>query len=292
MTVQPEGSCTDKNNLDEIRKQYKWSKKRTEEVLSSEFPTSPPEERLRFLISVDGDVAAASERLGKYLKWRKRYDLDNKTISNNGTDEEKWNWASSLAIQTTNKDMPDKEKAKVTVLPRIVANPNPENINLVTTGGNRIAYFYGAKIDLTLASSTTYALALGFYIDAKIDRNSMEKICVLIDTRGGGGWANPSASTLVPFAKEVSALLGDLLPERLAYCFIFPVPYIAKFVWYLIYPFLDAVTAEKMTLFSGSTSRSAPPPIDDPYFTKHIDRKVIDYLEELRNSFIVKEGKK
>jgi len=283
--------------LDDIRKQYKWSKEATEDVLVSKFPNSTPAERLRFLIATDGNVPAASAKLEHYLLWRKQYDLDNVTDTKNivtrsddnivddGNDEIYWIRASALAVEFMCKNNPDMKKN--VALPRILTIPNPKKLSVTSSDGTRICYFYGARIDLTLASAECYGLALSFYLDAKLDRNSMEKIFVLLDTRAGRGWSNPSASSLVSFTKDLSRILGALYPERLNMCFLFPVPSIAKFIWYLIYPFLDSFTATKVTLFTGSAGRKDPPPIDDSYFMEHFDIEVINYLEKLRKSFFV-----
>jgi len=68
--------------------------------------------------------------------------------------------------------------------------------------------------------------------------------------------------------------------------FLFPVPYIANAVWYLVKPFLDPVTAAKIKLFSGSAAIEDPPPKD---LIKYFSRDVIDILEERRVALFITE---
>ena len=61
--------------------------------------------------------------------------------------------------------------------------------------------------------------------------DAAEKITVAVDVRGGGGWSNPSPTSLVPFVRVLSAVLSANFPERLRRMVIFPVPWAAKAVW-------------------------------------------------------------
>ena len=156
--------------------------------------------------------------------------------------------------------------------------------------GNRILQFLPARMDLSKASETAFALSIALYLERKLDRDSMEKITVAIDVRGGTGWANPRPQKLLPFIKQVAGLLEQNFPERLAGCLVFPVPAAATLLWRVVKVFLDPNTVKKVGLIKGDSRNEAPA----PYATmeEYILKSVMQQMEEFRcASFAVEKSK-
>ena len=146
--------------------------------------------------------------------------------------------------------------------------------------GNRILQLLPAQMDLSVASDATFALCIALYLERKLGRDSDEKMTVVIDVRGGDGWANPSPNKLVPFVKRVSACLEQNFPERLSKSVLFPMPVAATFLWRVVRVFLDPNTAEKIAVVRGSAGNDDKPPYR--LMEKHVDRGVLERMEELR----------
>mmetsp|Transcript_7312 Transcript_7312/g.17867 ORF Transcript_7312/g.17867 Transcript_7312/m.17867 type:complete len:337 (+) Transcript_7312:158-1168(+) len=156
--------------------------------------------------------------------------------------------------------------------------------------GNRILQFLPARMDLSKASDTAFALSIALYLERKLDRDSMEKITVAIDVRGGTGWANPRPQKLLPFIKQVAGILEQNFPERLAGCLVFPVPAAATLLWRVVKVFLDPNTVKKVGLIKGDSRNEAPA----PYTTmeEYIQKSVMEQMEEFRcASFEVEKPK-
>jgi hypothetical protein len=152
--------------------------------------------------------------------------------------------------------------------------------------GHRILQFLPARMDLSRASDTAFALAIALYLERKLDRDSSETMTVAIDVRGGDGWANPRPQKLLPFVQQVAGLLEQNFPERLARCVVFPIPAIGTILWRMVRVFLDPVTAQKIHLVKGDARISAPPPFGA--MEAHVSRSVLEHMEELRcSSFVV-----
>lgn len=249
------------------------------------FPEATPAERVRFLKARDGNVQAASDMLKKYLEWRKPFDsMDEQKIQRKstklGSTEEDSDWTRACQMAATACWSPSLS----TTPPCILFMPNKnekQQDSLRTIDGKRVIQHLPARIDLTVASADVYATALALYIDRCVPRDSMEKICVVIDTRPGKGWANVPAPKLVPFIKHAAQLLNDLHPERLARCILFPVPSVAKFLWNAIKGWLDPDTAEKICILSGSAWIKSPVPTD---MRQYLQPDTMEWMEFKRLS--------
>jgi hypothetical protein len=154
--------------------------------------------------------------------------------------------------------------------------------------GHRILHLLPAKMDLSVASDTAFALAIALYLERKLDRDSPETMTVAIDVRGGDGWANPRPQKLLPFIQQVAGLLEQNFPERLANCVVFPIPAIGTMIWKMARVFLDPSTAEKIHLVRGDARNSAPAPFGA--MEEHVSRSVLAHMEELRCSSFVGDG--
>ena len=255
-------------------------------------PNSTHAERQRFLAYSKGDTKAAIEKLQKYLEWREQHFNDDL----NQQLEDPWIYAAQLAIQSaaakggngkTNPDtalMNGKTNDTSLELPCPIfmhedTQQSSSTNNSVTT--KRYLQHLPARIDTKLAKTSVYAIALAIYVDYILDRNSIEKITLIIDVRSGHGWANIKAIHLVPFIQSTVRLLCDLHPMRLHRCIIFPVPQFTKGLWKAVKPFLEKETAMKVCLVSGPAGR------DDSVPTKlnqYLDDELITKLEERRKS--------
>jgi len=85
-------------------------------------------------------------------------------------------------------------------------------------------------------------------------------VTVLLDVRGGEGWPNPRPWAVLPWMRELARVLGPNFPERLKRMVVYPVPWVATAVWSAASAFLDERTVEKVSLLSGSASRTDPTP--------------------------------
>lgn len=126
--------------------------------------------------------------------------------------------------------------------------------------GHRVAVLMAAMYDPDLADVDTYANAIAAKLDASLDRDVAERVTIIADTRGGDGWANPPATSVVPFMRAVSATLSANFPERLHCLVVMPVPWIASTLWTVVKQFLDPETARKVVLLDGAADRAAPLP--------------------------------
>lgn len=248
------------------------------------FPTATSAERARFLKARSGDVRAASVMLKKYLEWRRPFDsmgdeILRSTSRRHTSDDEDSDWtlACRMAASACSSSLSRPP-------PCILFMPNKNEYHrdsLRTINGKRVLQHLPARIDLSVANAEVYATALALYIDRCVSRDSMEKICVVIDTRPGKGWANIPAPKLVPFIKHAARLLNDLHPERLACCILFPVPSVAKFLWNVVKPFLDPDTADKICILSGSAWVKSPVPED---MDLYLQQDVMEWMESKRLS--------
>jgi hypothetical protein len=261
-------------------------------LLSEMCPESTLAERIRALRARKNNIQAASELLIKYLEWRRKYscyfdDGNNSrtttstTLSNlHGIGKYSvWNQACRAAASTCT--LSNASPAAVPNLPWIVTML--DGTIHTTHDGHRILQHLPARIDLNLADAETYATALALYLDrCGITRDSLEKICVVIDVRGGPGWANIPATQLLPFIKLTTKLLNDLHPERLAQCILVPLPAFAKLLWNVVKTGLDPATARKIQIVAGSAGMHSP--IPSIGMEQYMTRETIQQMERNRSS--------
>jgi len=180
----------------------------------------------RFLTARDQDVAAAEEMLQAHLQWRE----------------------ASLP-------MPESQ-------PRIGAGL-PEWMffhGVSRDDATRILWINGAMYDPEAATPEEYALAAAATIEECIPRESPEQCTVLLDVRGGAGWPNPQAYSLLAPIRTITRVLSDHFPERCRRVIIYPVPWGASTIWSAVKLFLDERTAQKVLLLSGPVTRGSPCP--------------------------------
>jgi hypothetical protein len=189
------------------------------------------------------------------------------------------------------KDKPE-EKAEekkpvdaeeVTSLPQVVYMHEKEDGSpVLDVNGKRIIHVLPARVDVSLANADTYSLALALYLDLKFDRDSEEKVTVVLDTRPGDGWANHMAYRLVNFIRKVSHQLQTLYPERLDKFVIYNIPRAAMVVWNTAKRFMRNDTMDKVILLQGPALRNSPLPREQ--LIEHFDKELVEMMEEHRTA--------
>lgn len=160
------------------------------------FPDATQAERERFLRARKDNVPAACIMLKKYLLWRNQFDSieDEEVVCacHSEDSEEDPDW--SMACQMASSRVSSTRAPLRTTPPCILFMPDKNKDTDASQGefrthdGKRVLQHLPARIDLSVADGEFYATALALYIDRCVSRDSMEKICVVIDTRPGKGW--------------------------------------------------------------------------------------------------------
>jgi hypothetical protein len=238
------------------------------ETIAREFPTLTQSERKRFISG--RSIERARDKMAKYVEWRTRYNID---TAHSIKDEVIWNHAASFAAKHVGFKLKDP-------MPRILRFG--ESFDWTSKNGNRVVQVLPGLIDTAIAPLEVYVLCSSLYLDLKLDRNSMEQIVVLVDVRAGIGWPNPPPTSLIPFAKQLSKCLADIMPERLSLCAVYPVPNPAKIVWAIFKGFLDAKHVQKIQIFWGMARATSPAPVKQMQHFFHDD--VIEGTETSRKS--------
>ena len=252
-----------------------------EDALATLCPSSTVAERKRFLRARKANLPAATKMLRQYLQWHQNHtDIAmehniTRPVSDDG-DMDIWNEACQVAMIASG------EKGEGP-LPRVIrthlhsADPSKP---LMDNDGYRLVQIMPAQMDMTLAKSSTYALAVSLYLNRLLDREAEERIVVCMDVRAGKGWPNTHAVRLVPFMKQTTTLLLSLFPERLHRCLVYPVPRSFAWVWNTISNVVDPLTREKIVLLSGPSKIVSPPPFEKMY--KYMGKDAAQQLEHAR----------
>jgi hypothetical protein len=243
-------------------------------------PESSHAERRRFLKARKHCVKAASAQLGQYLEWRDTNRIDQFFPSTFTTDEDDWASAARGAMEISNTS---GKHVHGKLLPRVISVFEDDQTDIVVCkNGARVVNVLPGMLDSSLASNSTYALAVAMYLDRKLDRSFTEKVTVVIDIRSGTGWCNPSSVSIVPFIKLVVGLLNTYFPERLSRCILYPLPYTATLLFNKAKDYLDPDTAAKIQVCSGAGSTASPVPEKAFEF---IGDQAMDHMEARRRSF-------
>ena len=272
-------------------------------ILASKFPAATDAECQRFLKARRGNLQTASEKLGEYMDWRLRYQLDRSDNVDghrtNRTDAQDWTFAAKLALELDEHPKQDShphfnkqslhKRPKPKTLPQIVTVYYLDEINRFpcqTIDNNLILHVLPAQVNKKIATPETYALAMAIYLDLKFDRYSTSDFAsIFIDVRPGRGWANPPAYTMMPFITHVSKLLHHYFPERLHQCIIYPLPKAAIWIWDMAKRFLDKDVVNAVLLIGGSDALTAATPIVK--LSQFLDKEIIDRMEQRRYEFFV-----
>lgn len=147
--------------------------------------------------------------------------------------------------------------------------------------GRRVLVVMGAMYDGELGTAQEYTLACAQLIDKSLDKDSDDKITVCVDTRGGDGWRNPKAWSVLPWVRDLASTLSANFPERLERLVLFPIPWLATAVWSAATALLDEATASKMQMISGSAGRDEPIPDGVEEF---LDASVVGAITQYREA--------
>ena len=218
--------------------------------LASQHPTTPPTpltptptELSRFLVANKGNVADRDSAVADYLNWRKEYLPQARILSEEaGPPASRW-WGFIQNADGTVRRSTLKPKSRL----------------VLACGGFHLCGSGCSSPDLEVPVETTIA-AMSNWVEGSLDRNSDEKITLLVDVRPKEDWPNPSPTSLLPLVRGLSKIFGENNPERLEACVIFPMPWYVMAVWYIAQVFLDPKTAKKVVFLAGSSYEGAPAP--------------------------------
>ena len=260
--------------------------------LDEEFPAATRAEVRRFLAE-HKTVSSASKKLKAYFSWRKKnkdaMDAVKPAFSDSAPLDDGSVWelccraTAHLVSPSTSQDL------RLPQIIRLVQDQKNQAIRDVQ--GNRVLLLLPAILDTKMASVSTYSLATMLYIDAILDRSSMETPTLVLDVRPGRGWANPTPQKVIPYLQKISQVGANMFPERLNRAVAVPVPAMAVGLWNMAKPLLDKKHAARVSLVGGPATGRAPLPKDE--MLKFFSSGLIEELEESRrSSFVVLDGKK
>eukprot|EP00668_Euglena_longa_P002318 GGOE01002674.1.p1 GENE.GGOE01002674.1~~GGOE01002674.1.p1 ORF type:complete len:307 (+),score=65.20 GGOE01002674.1:47-922(+) len=190
--------------------------------LQAKFPTSPEEELLRFCRARPKSSSDAIKMYSEYLKWR----------SGPGSPE---SLAQSAAV------VPSEWVRQCGV----------------ARDGTIAAYCQGARYDPAIEPER-YVHCCAHLIDQAVNADDLKRITILIDTRGGPGWPNPSPKAMVGFFRLASQVLNANYPERAQRLIIYPIPSALVSMWNIFSFMLDSVTRNKFIMLSSDGGHCPP----------------------------------
>ncbi|GKY95244.1 hypothetical protein MPSEU_000487000 [Mayamaea pseudoterrestris] len=247
-------------------------------MLEEAVSESTKEERFRFLAARNGDMKRSTDSLASYIQWKSQYeplprDINIMSTAIADADHGEWNLAAARALHAHGKLAID--------LPRVARMPS----NAVCRQEYRILQILPGLIDDQIADTMVYSLAIALYCDQKLKRDSLERLCVIVDVRSGVGWPNMPITGFISFAKHTIPLLLSNFPERLGSALVYPIPHMFGWVWTTIRYFIDTETRKKFSLMSGSNDKQSPPPYKQ--LEEFLELKMIELIENERHmSFI------
>eukprot|EP00934_Nitzschia_sp_Nitz4_P003064 Nitzschia sp. Nitz4//scaffold350_size17454//2505//3533//NITZ4_008816-RA/size17454-processed-gene-0.29-mRNA-1//1//CDS//3329548862//3054//frame0 len=250
-----------------------------DEALLKACPSATAAERTRFLTARKGNLAGATQMLTNYLQWNQKYvdvttEFNITRPSTGDADLDIWHECCQVALRAAGETHQGP-------LPRVIrSHMQSDGKPLVDLQGNRLFQINPARMDVTLAKSSTYAVAVAWYLNVHMDRRELEKIVVCMDVRAGQGWPNTHVVRLVPFMQQTTSLLLSIFPERLHKCLVYPVPSSFMWVWNTISKVMDPLTRNKICVMSGPNKIVSPPPMEQMYH--HIPKEASHHLEQAR----------
>mmetsp|Transcript_7520 Transcript_7520/g.8638 ORF Transcript_7520/g.8638 Transcript_7520/m.8638 type:complete len:265 (-) Transcript_7520:373-1167(-) len=252
--------------------------------LKKKCPTATECELKRFLVARNGNVEAAQKQLGKFLEWIQEHGITTSDLVKGyddckNDDRKVWQYVARLAFAHS--------KQEYVEIPQLILSHKGRESNeqLKDLSGSRIFHFLMAQMDSKIADPAIYALAIAYYMAFSVDRNSMEKITVMLDVRGGNGWANPAALNIIPFIRSTTGMINNSFPERLNKLLLYPLPRLSLYIWEMIKVFIDKDTVKKIVLISGGARITSKPP--DNKLSKYVDEKALKQIEEARLSLFI-----
>jgi hypothetical protein len=189
-------------------------------------------------------------------------------------------------ISEANEEEPppidDEDEKSIPMLPQIIfqrKDPSTGNV-ICNTNGKKIFHVLAGRIDRFAASNETWALAISLYLDCHFDRDSKEKLCLLIDARAGKGWKNPKFVMVIPLTRTIINTVSAIHPGRWESLVIFPLPRALLGVWRTVKGYFHPETASVMHLISGPSNLGSPLPKND--LEAFVSSDTLDFLEKCR----------
>eukprot|EP00667_Euglena_gracilis_P016645 EG_transcript_17450 len=131
----------------------------------------------------------------------------------------------------------------------------------VAKDGTVAAYCQGARYDPAV-DPEAYVQFCCHLIDQVATATDLNRVTIIIDTRGGPGWPNPSPKTMIGFFRLANQVLNANYPERAQRLIIYPIPSALVSMWSMCSLMLDSVTRKKFVMLS-SDGRQCPPKVFD-----------------------------
>lgn len=235
------------------------------------------------------------------MDWRRQNKLDSIRADNSSNDTSTWHFAVQRAWEievslsendgstvTNRQDDGDEEGSSTcsesSDIDQVVFfHKNETNGGTIRDKiGKRIMHLLPARINPDWANPRAYANIFAIYMDHNIDRDSTEKLTIVIDIRAGTGWSNKPVLKMMGILRAIISTFETNFCERVEKFVVFPVPGIARGIFNTIKVLFDPATAKKVALISGPDGVDAPVPRDD--IKEHIDFEVMDYMEEARKN--------
>jgi CRAL/TRIO domain len=150
--------------------------------------------------------------------------------------------------------------------------------------GHRILHLLPAQISLQNGATNmieSYVLALSFYLERQLQRDSDEQLTLLLDARAGRGWPNLPAWQMITFVRRVSTVLSQHFPCRLHKCIVYPIPRAALVIWHFVQAFLSPSLRQFMVLIAGSAT-DIESPLPHALLEEYVPYEGIALLEDAR----------
>jgi len=267
------------------------------ETLQNRFPEATDAEITRFITAYGKgkpdekkNQEAITTRLEEHMEWRKNHGLWGEAAENGDTDasvweaavKQAWDFEESIAGESNGADASPPSRESINQLV-FFHKSEADGKAIVDTNGSRVVHLLSGRINKEAASADVYANCVANYFDRHLSRNDTEKVTIMIDVRSGTGWPNTPAIKMVGFVRTVVRVFEFNFPELVRKFVVFPLPFIAKGIFQTIKMLLDATTASKIALATGSALADSPLPKKD--LVDYIDESVLDQTEKARLSY-------
>jgi hypothetical protein len=121
---------------------------------------------------------------------------DDEEEEEDGSDDKKAAAAAAAAEESNIASEDDEAKTedgvKPSDLPQLIyLHKSADGKPIVDKNGVTILHVMPAQVNRSVVPVETHGLAFAIYLDRKFDRNTEEKVTIMLDTRPGEGWPNP-----------------------------------------------------------------------------------------------------
>jgi MFS family permease len=271
-------------------------------ALAARFPPLSPQDCFRFMDEFEGDNLI--RKLQEYIEFREMYNLDalkdDADFLERPTDDAAdWKWASEMAIQAAKTCegslVPGvmgytlaNRVCKWDSLPQMIFAPRYEDDTVVcAVNGNPIMTYLSARLDLDAVSPDVHALAIALYLERRSYTHGLDTqgAILLVDTRKGKGWPNPSVFSVVGFLQILASSLHKTHPGRVEKLVFWPVPPVGTYAFKMMKGWLPKEISDGIFLIKGPDGIDDPPPRER--LAPYVSSEVVDRMEETRRAQFV-----